>query len=60
MRDVARANLNDAGREALGDRLLTNHLAPLITDQGAAISWLTDRPEGKPTTSNCATLPFQR
>lgn len=44
----------------LGDRLLTNHLAPLITDQATAISWLTDRLEGKPTTSNCATLPFQR
>ncbi|MEU5396915.1 lipase family protein [Streptomyces tibetensis] len=44
----------------LGDRLLTNHLAPLITDQGAAISWLTDRLEGKPTASNCWTMPFQR
>ncbi|GAA2318437.1 alpha/beta fold hydrolase [Streptomyces hawaiiensis] len=44
----------------LGDRILTNHLAPLITDQGAAISWLTDRLEGKPTTSNCSTMPFQR
>lgn len=44
----------------LGDRLLTNHVAPLITDQTAAISWLTDRLEGKPTTSNCWTMPFQR
>ncbi|WP_037680008.1 lipase family protein [Streptomyces griseus] len=44
----------------LGDRLLTNHMAPLITDQSAAISWLTDRLEGEPTTSNCWTLPFQR
>jgi hypothetical protein len=44
----------------LGDRLLTNHLAPLITDQAAAISWLTERLEGKPTTSNCWTMPFQR
>ncbi|MFE9028218.1 lipase family protein [Streptomyces iakyrus] len=44
----------------LGDRLLTNHLAPLITDQGAAISWITDRLDGKPTTSNCWTMPFQR
>ena len=44
----------------LGDRLLTNHLTPLITDQTAAISWLTDRLEGKPTTSNCWTMPFQR
>ncbi|MFF5372048.1 lipase family protein [Streptomyces sp. NPDC013187] len=44
----------------LGDRILTNHLAPLITDQGAAISWLTDRLEGRPATSNCSTMPFQR
>ncbi|MFJ3620437.1 lipase family protein [Streptomyces iakyrus] len=44
----------------LGDRLLTNHLAPLITDQTAAISWLTDRLKGKPATSNCWTMPFQR
>ncbi|MEU0383597.1 lipase family protein [Streptomyces chartreusis] len=44
----------------LGDKLLTNHLAPLITDQQAAISWLTDRLQGKPTTSNCWTMPFQR
>lgn len=44
----------------LGDKLLTNHLAPLLTDQGAAISWLTDRLEGKPATSNCWTMPFQR
>ncbi|MER7477639.1 lipase family protein [Streptomyces sp. NPDC126510] len=43
----------------LGDKLLTNHLAPLITDQGEAISWLTDRLEGKPATSNCWTMPFQ-
>jgi hypothetical protein len=44
----------------LGDRILTNHLAPLLTDQGEAISWLTDRLEGKPTVSNCWTMPFQR
>ncbi|MFJ7341173.1 lipase family protein [Streptomyces sp. NPDC101110] len=44
----------------LGDRILTNHLAPLVTDQGAAISWLTERLEGKPATSNCGTMPFQR
>ncbi|MFF6913744.1 lipase family protein [Streptomyces sp. NPDC012466] len=43
----------------LGDRILTNHLAPLLTDQGAAISWLTDRLEGDPTASNCWTMPFQ-
>jgi hypothetical protein len=44
----------------LGDRILTNHLAPLIADQGTAISWLTDRLEGESTTSNCWTMPFQR
>lgn len=43
----------------LGDKVLTNHLAPLMTDQGTAISWLTDRLEGKPTKSNCWTMPFQ-
>jgi dienelactone hydrolase len=44
----------------LGDRILTNHLAPLLADQGAAISWLTDRLEGESTSSNCWTMPFQR
>lgn len=48
------------GLPNLGDKILTNHLAPLITDQQAAISWLTDRLKGKPTTSNCWTMPFQR
>jgi hypothetical protein len=43
----------------LGNGLLTNHLAPLLTDQGNAVSWLTDRLTGKPATSNCATLPAQ-
>ncbi|MGA5139983.1 lipase family protein [Streptomyces azureus] len=43
----------------LGDRILTNHLAPLITDQGAAISWLTDRLKGERAASNCWTMPFQ-
>ncbi|MET7683056.1 lipase family protein [Streptomyces sp. NPDC005423] len=38
---------------------LLNHFAPLLTDQGAAISWLTDRLAGRPTTSNCPTLPVQ-
>jgi hypothetical protein len=42
----------------LGDGLLTNHLVPLITDQGAAISWLTDRLAGETATSNCRVLPF--
>uniref|UniRef100_UPI003F68814D lipase family protein n=1 Tax=Streptomyces polyasparticus TaxID=2767826 RepID=UPI003F68814D len=43
----------------LGDKILTNHLVPLITDQGDAISWLTDRLKGKPTGSNCWTMPLQ-
>ncbi|MFE7037333.1 lipase family protein [Streptomyces sp. NPDC057621] len=38
---------------------LLNHFAPLLTDQGAAIDWLTDRLSGTPTTSNCRTLPVQ-
>ncbi|TXS39934.1 lipase family protein, partial [Streptomyces sp. t39] len=43
----------------LGDKLLTNHLTPLLTDQGAAISWITDRLEGKPALSNCWSMPVQ-
>ncbi|GHH65485.1 triacylglycerol lipase [Kitasatospora indigofera] len=43
----------------LGDGLLTNHLAPLLTDQGEAISWLTDRLAGKAAGSNCWTMPLQ-
>lgn len=43
----------------LGDKLLTNHLAPLLTDQGKAVSWLTDRLSGKAVTSNCWTMPVQ-
>jgi hypothetical protein len=43
----------------LGDGLLTNHVAPLITDQGDAISWLTDRLSGKRVVSNCWTMPLQ-
>ncbi|GAA2728593.1 lipase family protein [Actinocorallia aurantiaca] len=43
----------------LGDKILTNHLAPLLTDQADAISWLTDRLNGKPATSNCSTLPHR-
>jgi len=45
--------LPDAGRG------LINHFAPLLTDQGDAISWLTDRLNGKPATSTCGLLPFQ-
>ncbi|MFJ3145878.1 lipase family protein [Streptomyces halstedii] len=43
----------------LGDKILTNHLAPLLTDQGKAVSWLTDRLEGRRTTSNCWSMPLQ-
>ncbi|MGC5564952.1 lipase family protein [Streptomyces sp. FR-108] len=38
---------------------LLNHFAPLLTDQGNAIDWLTDRLAGEPATSNCRTLPVQ-
>ncbi|MFH8465244.1 lipase family protein [Streptomyces sp. NPDC017991] len=38
---------------------LLNHFAPLLTDQGDAIDWLTDRLSGTPTTCNCRTLPLQ-
>ncbi len=37
---------------------LLNHFAPLLTDQGSAVSWLTARLSGKPATSNCGTLPI--
>ncbi|MCX5410970.1 lipase family protein [Streptomyces sp. NBC_00059] len=43
----------------LGDKILTNHLAPLLTDQGSAISWLTDRLSGRKATSNCWSMPVQ-
>ncbi|GAA4785615.1 lipase family protein [Streptomyces ziwulingensis] len=43
----------------LGDGLLTNHLVPLVTDQGNAITWLTDRLSGKQATSNCWSMPLQ-
>ncbi|MFF0073081.1 lipase family protein [Streptomyces sp. NPDC005494] len=43
----------------LGDKILTNHLVPLITDQGDAVSWLTDRLSGKAATSNCWSMPIQ-
>ncbi|MER6983381.1 lipase family protein [Streptomyces carpinensis] len=38
---------------------LLNHFGPLLADQGAAVSWLTDRLAGKPTPANCATLPIR-
>ncbi|WP_405008921.1 lipase family protein [Kitasatospora sp. NBC_01539] len=43
----------------LGDGLLTNHLVPLLTDQGDAVAWLTDRLSGKAAASNCWTMPLQ-
>ncbi|WP_299531317.1 lipase family protein [uncultured Streptomyces sp.] len=43
----------------LGDKIVTNHLVPLLTDQGDAISWLTDRLSGKAVASNCWTMPVQ-
>ncbi|MER7056353.1 MULTISPECIES: lipase family protein [unclassified Streptomyces] len=38
---------------------LLNHFAPLLADQGKAISWLTDRLSGKPAGSNCWSMPVQ-
>ncbi|MEV7389107.1 MULTISPECIES: alpha/beta fold hydrolase [unclassified Streptomyces] len=38
---------------------LLNHFAPLLTDQGDAIGWLTDRLAGKAGTSNCWSMPVQ-
>ena len=40
-------------------RALLNHFAPLLADQGAAVSWLADRLAGQPAGSNCSTLPVQ-
>ncbi len=56
------ANVTYEGIELpnLGDKLLTNHLVPLITDQGKAVSWLTDRLSGDAAASGCATLPGRR
>lgn len=42
----------------LGDKIVTNHVAPLLTDQGKAVSWLTDRLAGKPAgPGNCGEVP---
>ncbi|MGD6748640.1 lipase family protein [Streptomyces sp. BH105] len=41
-------------------RALINHFAPLLTDQGPAINWLTDRLSGEPAASTCAELPSQK
>ncbi|MER5525406.1 lipase family protein [Streptomyces sp. NPDC002677] len=45
--------LPDAGRALL------NHFAPLLTDQGDAVAWLTARLSGLPAVSNCWTMPVQ-
>lgn len=39
-------------------RGLLNHFGPLLTDQGEAVAWLTDRLSGKPAASNCRALPL--
>ncbi|MFJ5777033.1 lipase family protein [Streptomyces sp. NPDC093094] len=39
----------------LGEKLV-NHFLPLITDQGDAIDWLTDRLAGRPAGSDCGAL----
>ncbi|MGH3349144.1 MAG: lipase family protein [Nocardioides sp.] len=45
----------------LGDGLITNHIAPLLVDQTAAVDWLTGLVGGgDPAASNCATMPNQR
>ncbi|MFE9174424.1 lipase family protein [Streptomyces kebangsaanensis] len=40
----------------LGSALI-NHFAPLLADQGTAVSWLIDRLAGKPAVSDCAAVP---
>ncbi|WP_338693154.1 lipase family protein [Streptomyces sp. Q6] len=40
-------------------RALINHFGPLLTDQGPAVDWLTDRLSGKPAATNCGTLPLR-
>lgn len=44
----------------LGDKILTNHLVPLLTDQGRAVSWLSDRLSGKAASSTCDEITAQR
>jgi alpha-beta hydrolase superfamily lysophospholipase len=38
---------------------LLNHAAPLLTDQGEAVDWLTDRLSGRRAVSNCWSMPVQ-
>ena len=41
-----------------GGSPLLNHFGPLLTDQGAAVDWLTNRLAGRPAISNCGMLPL--
>lgn len=38
---------------------LLNHLTPLLTDQGDAVDWITDRLKGRAAHSNCWSMPLQ-
>ncbi|HEX5198645.1 MAG TPA: lipase family protein [Actinoplanes sp.] len=38
---------------------LLNHFGPLLTDQGTAVDWLTNRLAGLPAISTCGILPIQ-
>ncbi|MFF3345946.1 lipase family protein [Streptomyces sp. NPDC002779] len=38
---------------------LLNHFTPLLTDQGDAVEWLTDRLKGRQASSNCWSMPLQ-
>ncbi|MFB8774793.1 alpha/beta fold hydrolase [Streptomyces broussonetiae] len=38
---------------------LLNHFAPLLTDQGEAVDWLTDRLSGRSASGNCWSMPIQ-
>jgi dienelactone hydrolase len=38
---------------------LLNHFGPLLSDQGTAVNWLSDRLAGQPAASTCSTLPQQ-
>ncbi|MDT9699828.1 lipase family protein [Streptomyces sp. P17] len=38
---------------------LLNHFGPLLTDQGDAVDWLTDRLDGRSARSNCWSMPLQ-
>ncbi|GAA3194089.1 lipase family protein [Actinocorallia longicatena] len=43
----------------LGDKILTNHLTPLLTDQTKAVDWIADRLAGWTALSNCWSMPIQ-